>query len=318
MSALINFRAAASALLQRYQFARQAGMTFAGKRDMWTVLGYPAVNDLTTQDFLDRYERGGIAGRVVDVLPAGTWRGEMELIEEEDPNEITPFEQAWLDLNDRLAVINRFHQADVLSRLSTYAIILIGTADGEFDKPLGKGRPEDLLYLQPYLGAGGPTQGKGRPQYSGGSGDVTISEYDLDSKSPRFALPLFYQLTRANISSELLQRSIHWSRVIHVAEGTLRDDVFGRPALERIWNHLEDMDKVVGGGSEAFWIRANAGIHLNVDKDMMLNSDAKAELKKLSEEAEEYQHQLTRMIKTRGVEVNQLGSDVANFQSPAD
>ena len=315
---VLNFRAAASALLQRYQFARAAGMSFGGRRDTWGVLGYPEINALTTRDYLDRYERGGVAGRVVDVLPDGTWRGEMELIEDENPNTITPFEQAWQDLDHRLAIRQRLHQTDVLARLSSYAVLLLGTADGELDKELPTGSADQLLYLQPYLGAGGPTQGRGTPNYTGADADVTISEYDLDSKSPRFALPLFYQLTRSNIAAELLQRNIHWSRVIHVAEGTLRDDVFGRPALERIWNHLEDLDKVVGGGSEAFWIRANAGIHMNVDKDMVLSTDAQAELKKLAEQAEEYQHQLTRMIRTRGVEVNQLGSDVANFQSPAD
>ncbi|MFI5222926.1 MAG: anti-CBASS protein Acb1 family protein, partial [Nitrospirales bacterium] len=318
--ALIDFRAAASALLQRYQFAKAAGMSFGGKRNTWMTLGYPEMGNLTTRDFLDRYERGGIAGRVVDVLPDGTWRGEMWLQEDEDPDKDTPFELAWTEMEKRLAIRQRLHQTDVLARLSTYSVLLLGTADGNMDKELPKGKPEQLLYLQPYLGSGGPAPGRGRGQAQSGGfdADVTIQEYDLDTKSPRFAMPLFYSLRRSDIAVEMFQRPIHWSRVIHAAEGTLRDDVFGRPALERVWNYLEDLDKVVGGGSEAFWLRSNAGIHLNVDPTMTLNANATEELKKLQEQAEEYQHQLTRMIRTRGVEVSQLGSDVANFQSPAD
>lgn len=316
---LLNFRAAASALIQRYRGFRSMGLTFDGRRNMWGILGYPET--LGVQDFIERYERGGVAGRVVDVLPDGTWRGEMYLEEVEDLEKETDFELAWKDMEKRLAIRQRFHQTDVLSRLSTYSVLLLGTADGDFNHELPKGTPDQLLYLQPYLGAGSPTSmaTRGSAQGVGAEADVTIAEFDVDPKSPRFALPLYYTLRRPDIVSvDVFQKPIHWSRVIHVAEGTLRDDIFGRPALQRIWNHLEDLDKVVGGGSEAFWLRSNAGIHLNVDPTMQMTASGQEELKKLAEQAEEYQHQLTRMIRTRGVEVNQLGSDVANFQSPAD
>jgi len=323
MGIVAEFKAATTSLITRYQAMRQAGFTFGGKRDVYGVLGYPPVGDLTVADFLDRYERGGIAARVVEVPPHGTWAGEMYLEEDEDPEKETPFEKTWEELEKRLALRMRFRQVDVLQRLSTYAVLLLGHKDGKFSEELPRGKAEDILYVQPYLGGGGPTRANQRSQAQVmGEGDVSISEYELDTKSPRFGQPKFYQLRRSDLATDALNVPIHWSRIIHAAEGTLRDDVFGRPALARSWNYFEDMDKVVGGGSEAFWMRANAGIHLNVDKDMQLQTqaaaDGKTELDRLREQAEEYQHQLTRMIRTRGVEVNQLGSDVANFQQPAD
>ncbi len=103
---------------------------------------------------------------------------------------------------------------------------------------------------------------------------------------------------------------IHWSRIIHIAEGCLDDDIFGQPTLENVYNLLLDLLKVTGGGSEAYWLRASPGLQLDVDKDMTLDTVEKQALKDQADER--------RMLRTRGVNVNQLGSDVANFSNPAD
>lgn len=316
MGSVADFRAAASALFSRYQWGRQMGLTFGGKRDVPGVLGYKDYGTITVQDYIERYERGGVAGRVIDVLPNATWRGEVYLEEDEDPDNVTPFEKAWEDLEKRLDIRAKLNRVDKLSRLSTYAVLLIG-APGELDTELPKGKPESLLYLTPFLGGGGPA-GQAK---SGGTfdADATIYEFDVDMKSPRFGLPLSYNLRRTDIAMPSHPRPAHWTRILHVAEGTLRDDVYGQPALERVWNDFDNLDKVKGGGAESFWLRANKGLHLNVDKDMMIKpGDGQTELEKLRDQAEDYQHQLTRMIRTRGVEINDLGSDVANFSQPVD
>src|ERR1019366_8703222 len=80
---------------------------------------------------------------------------------------------------------------------------------------------------------------------------------------------------------------------------------------------LDDLDKCTGGGAEAFWLRANAGLHLDIDKDMAL-PQAKDTVAALKEQAEDYQNQQTRWLRTRGVTVSHLGSNVANFSGPAD
>ena len=58
-------------LLSRVTMTR-AGITFAGKRDLYETLGYR--RDLRYEDYYERYLRGGIAARVIDAFPASTWR----------------------------------------------------------------------------------------------------------------------------------------------------------------------------------------------------------------------------------------------------
>jgi hypothetical protein len=102
---------------------------------------------------------------------------------------------------------------------------------------------------------------------------------------------------------------------VHIAEGCLDNDVYGVPSLESVWNLLIDLRKVTGGGAEAFFLRANQGLQLDVDKDMQMTEPEKQALR---DQAEEYQHQIRRMLRTRGVKATPLGSDVANFASPVD
>lgn len=313
-----ELRTAASVLLQRMQFLRQAGLTFNGTRDVWGVLGYPEV--ISTRAYVEKYLRGGVASRIIDALPNATWRGSVEVLEDRDPHQDTEFEKAWRDLDTRLQIQARLLRVDKLSQISHYACLLIG-ANGDLREELPKGKSEQILYLASYLGGGGPytsTSMIHRPGIAD-EADITIYEYETDIASPRFGLPRSYQLRRAEISGATTgeQRVVHWSRVIHVADGCLFDEVMGLPALERVWNLLEDLEKVTGGGAEAFWLRANQGLHLNVSKDLEL-PDAKFAVESLKEQADEYRHQLTRWLRTRGVEVNTLGSDVANFTGPAD
>lgn len=300
-------------LLERAQFFRQHGITFGGLRDLYSIFGYDDI--ITNQQYRNRYARGGIAGRVVDAMPNATWRGTVELIEDEDPDKITPFEQAWMDLDQRLQIQAKLRRVDKLAGLSTYAVLLIG-AGGELDAELPKGGPEQLLYLTPFGGGGGPsTRNVSTPSAS--DADCTIKEFDIDPQSPRFGLPQFYQLRRTDVSSPALMRPVHWSRIVHIAENLLDDEVYGLPTLERIWNLLDDLDKVTGGGAEAFFLRANQGLHIDIDKDMSLES-AKDTIDALKEQSENYKHQMTRWLRTRGASVETLGSDVANFANPAE
>jgi hypothetical protein len=308
-------RSAESIMLSRYLLMRQAGITFEGKRDLYRVLGYSRI--ITNKMYRDEYARGGISKRIVEAYPKATWRGGLELQEDEDPKVSTPFETTWESLEKRLKVWSTLQRVDILAGLSQYAVLLIG-APGELNQELPRGNPDQLLYLTPFSGGGGPFPSS----YTGTSGfsgaeyaDATIRDLDMDQNSKRFGLPLTYQLRRVDATSPSLQVPVHWSRVLHVAEGTLDNDIYGQPVLENVFNLLEDLQKVTGGGAEAFWLRANQGTLLNVDKDAVLDEDA---VKKLKEEVEDYKNNISRFLKTRGVDVKTLGSDVANFNQPAD
>ena len=95
-------RSLVSALLGRFQFLQRAGVTFQGKRDLYEAFGY--ARELTPKDYRDRYERDGIAARVINCYPRATWREGAYLQEDEDPKTTTEFEQAWEDFDKRLGI----------------------------------------------------------------------------------------------------------------------------------------------------------------------------------------------------------------------
>jgi hypothetical protein len=299
---LADLRTLNTHLQMRTTFAGEAGLTFGGSRDLYRALGYKRV--LLPRDFRARYTRNAVAGRIVEAMPKACWRSGGELIEDEDPTNITEFEQAWLDLNTRLRIWYILQRADILAGIGRYAIVVLG-APGELNEPIEKLKPEELMYLSPFS-----------------EEDAMITRFETDTSNPRFGLPLEYSLRRTIVTNTMIQpptlmpgRMIHWSRVLHIADGLLDDHVFGFPRLERVWNLLDDLEKVTGGGAEAFWKRADAGMQLKLDP--MIKADP-TDLEKVKEQIAEYTDGLRRVLTTRGVDINPLSSNVANFESPAD
>lgn len=295
------FRSLAEALSFRSKLANISGQMFGGKRDLYKALGYK--RDLTVDDFRSEYKRNAVANRIVKAAPLATWRGGAEVIEDMNPENITPFEQAFIAFDRRLNVIDRLRRADVLAGIGRYAIVVIG-APGDLDTPLvNVNGPDDIKYLQPYA-----------------EDDAKILSYEIDALSPRFGLPLYYTLQRPMIdafgrNTRAPGVKVHYTRVQHVSDGLLDDNIFGEPRLECVFNRLMDLEKVVGGGAEAFWRRADRGMQVDLDPTMDVSEPQKAAMKT---QLEEYEHELRRILLTRGVKINELGSDVADFKSPVD
>jgi hypothetical protein len=137
-------------------------------------------------------------------------------------------------------------------------------------------------------------------------GHAEILSVDNNTQSPRFGLPEMYKIT---LSDQNIQRGtndveVHWTRLIHVAEDTLEDDVFGRPALERVWNLLIAIDKIGHGSAEMFWQNVAGMIHLNVDADVEVEPGS---LSALSKKVEEALHGVRRLIQTRSADLDIVG-----------
>lgn len=301
-----KFRAAASTVLERIGLASFAGLTHGGRRDLWAACGYDRT--LLLRQYRERYNRGDVASRIIEAFPDATWRGTGEdfVFDSDDPEVATPFEQAWNRLNTRLKVWSVFRRADVLAGLGHYSVILIG-APGNYNEPLPTNLGErGVIFLQPFC-----------------QEDAPITRYVEDTSDPRYGEPLEYTLRRTAVLrrgneftrvplGEQLSRQVHWTRTIHVADGALDDTVFGLPRLERVWNRLDDLDKVVGGGSEAFWLRVHRGFQLNADPEIEFEP---AETQALNAQVEEFLHGMSRFIKTRGVDMKEFGSDVDKFDT---
>lgn len=293
-----QLRNLASVLMTRRDLAIASGLTFDGKRNLSQALGYKGV--LTPSDYRIRYQRGGLAARVVDVEPDDTWVDGIELIEKEDRAASTAFEEAFRELDDRLNIFSVFHRADKLSGIGRYAAVLIG-APGKLEDPLpNRLKPEQIFYLTPFA------EDEAR---------IDPTEVELDPMKPRFGRPTFYRIKRLSLADNH-ERRVHFSRVHHIAD-PLDDPLFGPPRLERVWNLFDDLDKVTGGGAEAFWQRAHQGYHVDIDKDLKINGNQEQVFADLQEEMDDFLHGIRRAFRTKGTKVTALGSDVADFKDPA-
>jgi len=304
---------ALSDLLSRIKLAFQAGMQFGTDRDLYKVFGYkltPVYND-----FVNRYARQDIAARVIDAPVLATWRGSQSKTQKknlgpgrgiqvfDNSGSEGKFAKAWNDLVVEKRIYQYLERVDRLAGIGSFSTLLFGFDDPRADLEAPLGRASDLLYMQPY-----------------GQGSVNVHEFEPDSSNPRFGLPKIYTLDVINpgeafkgvtgrSTRSINTIKVHHSRVLHVAEILLENDAFGVSRMLRVYNLLDDLQKVVGGSAETFWLTSNRGMHADVDKDMFLDKDDETAL---ADELEEYQHQLRRWIRTKGVKITNLGSDVAN------
>lgn len=131
-----------------------------GRRDIDTECNYPRGEFLPINFYRLLYAREAIAERVVNIWPKECWQVQPEIYEDEDPDNITPFEQAWDELGNVSLGQNSFYnaaggspggnpifadlcRADVLSGIGTYGIILLGIDDGKLLEEPVDGVPPD-------------------------------------------------------------------------------------------------------------------------------------------------------------------------------
>lgn len=285
-------------------------LSHGGDRDLWEALGYPA--ELTYQDYREWYERGGIAKTIVEKPAATTWKERPRLTDRDDvddPTELedaTGFESDVQELWDATgeAGLSRglrhyFERADILGRIGRFSVLFLGLADAETAEDLAGpvddsqlSSPSDLLYVTPL-----------------GEGDVDISEWVDDPTEPRNGLPELYSLNLSN-GSKSQTEDVHHSRVIHVPEGVVDNDVYGEPALRPVINRLHDIEKIAGSAAEAYWRVSNPGLALSTDPELQ---DVPTD--KMDEQVEQWEHKLKRVIKLYGTDVEQLD---AQDVSPGD
>jgi len=288
-----DIKALTSLLLDRQQLAAYLGKQFDGDRDLYEILGYPTT--LSIDHYMAKYTRQDIAGRVVDLPPVDTWRhppiiedGNGRTDSEEDE---TPFIAAMKWLIQKRRLWHYLQRVDRVAGIGRYGVLLIGTRGGtELNTPLVRGalsRSEDILYFATYS-----------------ESVASVASLVSDAGNERYGLPQTYQIQIGN-SSQLVDAS----RVIHVAEDLLEDDVYGMPRLQRVYNLTEDLLKITGGGAEATWKVMDRGLHADVRDGFTLEGQSPEDL---SDEIDEYLHGLRRFIRTQGVDINELGSTVVD------
>ena len=214
------------------------------------------------------------------------------VLEDEDREDQTEFEAAFEELANRIKLWSTFKRADRLAQIGRYAVILIGFDDWQaLDKPVEPFTSEEpVLFLSVF-----------------GEGAAKVKALDTDTKSARFNLPELYEIdlsrsgetSRRRADGGIGKERVHWSRVMHVSESTLENNIYGEPRLERLWNRLMDMDKVLGGSAEMFWRAGYTGGVLNTQEGFdPPKGTAKDELE---EQLELFDHGMQRWLQLGGM-----------------
>lgn len=276
------------------------GTTHNGARDLYGVFGYPRVVKLDDLQFM--YDRNDIATRIVNCFPQATWRDAPVVRDEvgggtvEGKADFSKFSYAVDKFFERHKVMHYMERADRVASIGHYGILVLGFADGkQLSEPLSKGKKK-LIYLQPY-----------------GERSARIQKWVTDRNNARYGMPEMYQVNQDDLIETDGEKStnkgsflVHHSRVIHISEFLDEDDTIGKPRLLPVFNRLLDLEKVVGGAAETFWLTANRGVAFLADKEANLADEDIAEMHK---QADELANSLRRHIVGRGMTAQVLGSE---------
>ena len=278
-------------------FGRRGALQYGADRDVYDILGY----DLTIEfrDFLGKYNRQDISGTIVDAPARVTWRRSPELRELDGAIE-SPFLDTWRLLEQKLRIYPAMQRADRISGIGHYGVMLLGAkGDPELRRPLpnGNGSPDNLLFVTSFH-----------------EGRSDIKRFESNPENERFGLPTEYRIDLTSLERQSqsatpqLEPLVHWTRLIHIAEDTIEDRVFGRPRLERVWDRLDDLLKVVGGSSEMFWQNVARLWWMNIAADTEVEDDES--LEELEEDLFDALHGMRRSLQTRGVDkLEAIGGD---------
>jgi hypothetical protein len=286
----------------RAALAGTLGQTFGGARDIYEIFGWK--KSLTFQDYFEMYDRNGIAGAVVDALADESWRIPPILKDgairgdEDNVKQHTPFLQGWNKIIEDFDLMALFNEVDSSLGYGRYAIMLLGTPqkDGAYDQPLKK--ISRLAYVSVF-----------------DEGQATIASTDGNTASPRYGLPTSYSVQMEDGGQSL---SVHYTRVIHFKGRMGRSRVYGNPRLKRAYNNLQDLEKVVGASSEAFWLLIRKGLLLSARDNKDFPAAGTVEYQTLQTEIDEFEHQLRRVMRVKGVDVTDLGSQVVDGKQQHD
>ena len=304
---LLMIQAMADVLKRRGDFNGRLGRQYGDKRDLYNVLGYTRTPSV--DDYWQYFLREDIAKRIISAPVTAIWRQPPEICETDNPDRETEFEKAWDTLVKTTNVWNRFARADRLAGVGHYGIMILGVK-GSLNTEVKPGtlsakKGGKLLFLSTYS-----------------QRHANVDEYEESTSSDRFGKPLFYKVdirgdmmnaaerfkaTKRSANEDL--QSVHWSRVLHFAEGLLEDEVHGTPRLEPVFNRLYDVQKIAGGSAEMYWRGAWGGFALETTKDAISGAALSGSIDK--DIVDDYAHGMRRWLDLEGYTMKQIqGQDV--------
>lgn len=261
------------------------------------------------------YDRDDVARRVNDIYPDECWAADPLIYETEDEEQDTPFEQTWRYYCDNHFMLQMLYRMDKLCGIGHYGALLLGIDDGaDLEKPIDgitawgtkdpayKGPERHLLYMRPF------------DEYLS-----FVQQYETDVMNPRYGKPKFYNLIFLDMTIDAagasigtrLNRRVHWTRVVHIADNLQSSLVFGIPRMQPVFNRLLDLRKIKSSSAEMFWKGAFPGLSFEVDPRFVADNP-EFNVDEFRKEVEDYANGLQRIIRTMGVKVTSLAPNITD------
>jgi hypothetical protein len=267
-----------------------------GARAYDTIFGYPA--NPTFEDYIESYERGDIASRIIDAPVSAVWSSQPKVVEKDKAEERdNQFNTAWNKVCKRTNLFHYIRRADKLNRLGRFSVLYLGfSGTSSLDRPVPKN--SELVFVRPF-----------------GENSVTIAEFDANIYSPRFGKPLYYNINTNEPNATGVAKGsdftktikVHYSRVIHITEDNLISEIYSIPALQKVYNRLIDVTKVVGGSAEMFWRGARPGYTAIAESDAKFTEE---DVEQMESQLEDFDNDLTRWLQLQGVNVKSLDMQI--------
>jgi hypothetical protein len=277
----------------------------AKKVDVDGECGYPV--NVSPENYRDLYNRLGVAKKVVNIYPDESWEEDPEIVEDEDPENVTEFEQAVLDLDARFGIWSVLHRADQLSGIGRFGLLLIGLNDGletnlpveglQHEKEGITAAEHEVLFLRTVS-----------------EESVEVATWETNPANPRFGRPILYTV-RLNMEEDdtnepqFANLTFHWTRVLHLADNLQSSEVYGEPRMRDVYNHLLDIKKIAGSSGEMFWRASVTGLALETLPNY---EDAQFDRDTLTTELDAYQAGLSRTLAIEGVKINTIAPEVTD------
>lgn len=299
-----RFLANATLIQERQESFGNYGKQYENERDIVKAAGYKAVR--TFEDYLSKYTFQAVAQRIVNAPVDATWKEPPTLTDGEESD--TPFLNTWdvlvnfgrgttVEIHDQKSIWHYCDRIDKLSGIGRYGGLLLGINDGvSYDKPLVQNATkniEDFLYLAPYDEA-----------------NIQINTLGTDPTNKRFNLPELYTLVpNTDIETDVAEdQEIHWSRIVHVAEGLKNNEIYGTERLEVVYNLLDDLLKVTAATGESAWQLMSRGIIATTQEGFKLpdNTD------NIKEAMENFIHEQMRVLELQGLNVELTSGSIVD------
>jgi len=252
---------------------------------------------------------------VVELYPQECWASTPRVYENEDNEVETEFEKAWKALGSKLNGGSKFQseegsviweylkRIDIQSGIGHYGVLFLGfndlqKGDNPLSNPVQVSESLEMLFMRAF-----------------NQKDLQVATWVSDETNPRFGLPELYNVTfssptNANEGGNTFEitRTVHWTRVIHVADNIGGNEVLGTPRMQPVYNQLLDLKKLYGGSAEGYWAGAFPGI--SFETLPQLGAEVQVDQDALKGMVEKYLHRLQRYFALEGMTAKSLNTQV--------